>query len=745
MATGQESPFSSLGRSRTFSEYVEEKPKVWPGIYQEEELSPALRELNGKTPSQQVELWGNLAAKLTPNDINSTIPEPITSDFLGRYFDANHDGSAFSYEDTGAKFGQPDRVDLRGLIHVLGTHYGLVTLDLGVAAGIAENVEALKRKVGETKVSTAVGELWDLVKTEDSDGEYITKASFDYTLRRLRVGWMVSNLVEDEEDDCGHVYYYDYSESKLRGSSPNSDEMETGHTSWRSLAHGSSNRRQIPIGDDRCRYRSFAEFLFSDPRHPDRGTGSSVHWLHLQSPSSAMLLMMGQMYSIGIRIMSTLCRLGVSHSLFQHSSEWNAVTFPAVYLDTQAAVGLRKYREWTYGQNQEGTKKKDKPPEIYVSSIVRTVALAWGVEHDRPVDVVKPRTAISISGRAAYLGRFWTGPVADTYSSTRACCGLCSDIEDAEDLSDDIDNVVSQATFESAGTWHPSTSPRMAPPEMTETYPLLGQMTSRSRPSQPPEILGHAGTALTHFHPSQSAEVADAEKKTTFDSTCQTLLTHLSKPYSVIRMGNHRQLVYRMLLDLSCGYVETVKLYSAAIYVLQHHLKSPGGKGKDHLISRMTHAKLQLETLLQLLTPFVENSLPKLVKDGKHQTRAAQDEEEEHYSLSVRVCLTHLTDIEHNLKTFMSMARSQIQQCELSISQYDRDAADQGNHMLNFLTVITFVIMPIQILTGWYGMNFAHMPELKWKYGYEFCMVFGTVLSLFFCCLLGLVNLWTSK
>ena len=40
------------------------------------------------------------------------------------------------------------------------------------------------------------------------------------------------------------------------------------------------------------------------------------------------------------------------------------------------------------------------------------------------------------------------------------------------------------------------------------------------------------------------------------------------------------------------------------------------------------------------------------------------------------------------------------------------------NRIMGILTVVTTIFLPLTLLTGWYGMNFAHMPELQWPHGY---------------------------
>jgi magnesium transporter len=49
------------------------------------------------------------------------------------------------------------------------------------------------------------------------------------------------------------------------------------------------------------------------------------------------------------------------------------------------------------------------------------------------------------------------------------------------------------------------------------------------------------------------------------------------------------------------------------------------------------------------------------------------------------------------------------------------------NNTMKLFTVITAVFSPLTLITGWYGMNFVYMPELKWKYGYVY--VFLLALS----------------
>ncbi len=59
---------------------------------------------------------------------------------------------------------------------------------------------------------------------------------------------------------------------------------------------------------------------------------------------------------------------------------------------------------------------------------------------------------------------------------------------------------------------------------------------------------------------------------------------------------------------------------------------------------------------------------------------------------------------------------------------YQSQLSIRQNDLMKVFTVVTAVFLPLTLLTGWYGMNFAAMPELRWRYGYPAVILLGAVI-----------------
>ena len=75
--------------------------------------------------------------------------------------------------------------------------------------------------------------------------------------------------------------------------------------------------------------------------------------------------------------------------------------------------------------------------------------------------------------------------------------------------------------------------------------------------------------------------------------------------------------------------------------------------------------------------------------------------------------------------------------CTQVQSLFQAEIDIRQNRIMQILTIVTTIFLPLTLLVGWYGMNFAGMPELTWKYGYPVIVVVSIVI-------VG-ISLWVCK
>lgn len=49
---------------------------------------------------------------------------------------------------------------------------------------------------------------------------------------------------------------------------------------------------------------------------------------------------------------------------------------------------------------------------------------------------------------------------------------------------------------------------------------------------------------------------------------------------------------------------------------------------------------------------------------------------------------------------------------------YQSEIEIKQNDVMKILTIVTTIFLPLTLIAGWYGMNFEHMPEIKYQYSY---------------------------
>jgi magnesium transporter len=89
--------------------------------------------------------------------------------------------------------------------------------------------------------------------------------------------------------------------------------------------------------------------------------------------------------------------------------------------------------------------------------------------------------------------------------------------------------------------------------------------------------------------------------------------------------------------------------------------------------------------------------------------------------LYLRDLYDHVVQAIDTVETFRDMLGSML-------DMYLSSLTNRMNEVMKTLTIIATIFIPITFVTSFYGMNFTHMPELHWRYGYV--MVIGLMLTM---------------
>jgi magnesium transporter len=90
----------------------------------------------------------------------------------------------------------------------------------------------------------------------------------------------------------------------------------------------------------------------------------------------------------------------------------------------------------------------------------------------------------------------------------------------------------------------------------------------------------------------------------------------------------------------------------------------------------------------------------------------------------------YFRDIYDNLYRLVEASYAYQDMVQGTLDAYLSAVSNRLNETMKRLTVIGAVMASLTVITGIYGMNFEHMPELKWQYGYPFVLSLMAAVSL---------------
>ncbi len=166
--------------------------------------------------------------------------------------------------------------------------------------------------------------------------------------------------------------------------------------------------------------------------------------------------------------------------------------------------------------------------------------------------------------------------------------------------------------------------------------------------------------------------------------------------------------------------------YFPPVYQIEDRLneidENSRGRAMEVLLEELFETRHQLLSLRHTITPM--RDLIYRILNSQRMT-------------NIQGKMLYFSDIHDHLLKLTEMIEANRELATDIRDSYISLNSHQSNHVMKVLTVITTIFMPLQFIVGLYGMNFANMPELHWKYGY--------FASLFVMFLIGLAMSWWFK
>ncbi|RKQ35853.1 magnesium/cobalt transporter CorA [Oceanobacillus halophilus] len=161
---------------------------------------------------------------------------------------------------------------------------------------------------------------------------------------------------------------------------------------------------------------------------------------------------------------------------------------------------------------------------------------------------------------------------------------------------------------------------------------------------------------------------------------------------------------FRVLYEV---FDKVVDNFFPIIYQLEEQIneveENPENKAMNLLLDRLFDLRHELLRLRHTINP-IRDLLYRMI--NSHHLQGIQKHRE--YFADIYDHLLKLSEMVDSNREITNDIRDNF----ISLNSY------QQNKVIQILTVITSIFAPLTFIAGIYGMNFVHMPELTWHYGY---------------------------
>jgi magnesium transporter len=163
-------------------------------------------------------------------------------------------------------------------------------------------------------------------------------------------------------------------------------------------------------------------------------------------------------------------------------------------------------------------------------------------------------------------------------------------------------------------------------------------------------------------------------------------------------------LLYSIVDEMVDAYFPLLEQIEEAVDDLQDRIFN---RAEEEHLDELLHLKRDVNVLRR-------HSLPQRELLNQISRGAAQFVQQEH--------LIYFRDAYDHMYRISETIDIDREQMTGTMDAYLSVVANRTNEIMKVLTIFSAVMLPLTLIAGIYGMNFEHMPELKWVRGYPFAL-----------------------
>ncbi len=168
-------------------------------------------------------------------------------------------------------------------------------------------------------------------------------------------------------------------------------------------------------------------------------------------------------------------------------------------------------------------------------------------------------------------------------------------------------------------------------------------------------------------------------------------------------------LFYRLLDTIVDNYSLAAENYSVVLEQLEEKILKSAGKEILQEIKNLGKSLIQFK---RFVTP-LRDAISNLIR--------------ENYDLIDPNTKKYLRDVQEHILQVSESIDAQKDTLSSIRDLYMSEISFKMNRVMQVLTIISTIFIPLTFLSGIYGMNFPYMPELQYKYGYF--VLLGTMFT----------------